>query len=197
MTSPRLNADFLSPMQLEEFGVANAADRNIQIHSTAVIVDFSAIEFGRNIRIDPFVVINCKRLQIKDYVHVASGCSLSGQGTIFLESFSGLSHHCLVFTSSDDYTGGSLTNPTVPSTYKCVKTADVSIGSHCIVGAATTILPGARLHEGAAVGARSLVTNELDAWTIHAGVPTRALRPRSKRCLELEHELRNAEKAIS
>ncbi len=193
MTPSRLNADFLTPEQLAELGVPNAAEKNVQVHSTAVVVDFRAITFGRNIRIDPFTVINCSSLLIGDYVHIASGCSFSGKARITLGNFSGLSHHCLIFSSTDDYSGGSLTNPTVPDRYKKVETAEVSVGAHCIIGAATTILPGSTLHEGASVGAQSLVKGQLDAWTLHAGAPARAIRARSKACLVQEADLRRAE----
>ena len=83
----------------------------------------------------------------------------------------------------------------VPEKYKNVVTDDVVIGAHAIVGAGTTILPGATLGDGASIGAGSLVKGHLAPWTIHAGSPTRIIRPRLKRCLELEAELRREEAA--
>jgi len=185
----RLNAAFLSPEELAEFGVENAAERNILIHKTAVIVNFEALTLGRNVRIDPFVVISCKDVVLGDYVHIASGCGLFGSARITYGNFSTSSGHCLIYSSSDDYSGDAMTNPTVPAEYLNVESAPVIIGDHCVLGARTTVLPGAHVGEGASIGACSLVKANLTPWTIYAGCPVKPIRERSKACLHMSKGL--------
>ena len=64
----------------------------------------------------------------------------------------------------------------------------VCIGKHCVVGTGSTILPGANLAEGVAVGAMSLLTKPTKAWKIYAGMPARAIKERRKDLLGLEKE---------
>lgn len=191
MKKNSLNADFLSAKELEKFGVHDAKKRRILVHSKAVIVDFNAINFGENIRIDPFVVISCASLTIGSNVHIAVGCGIIGSESITLNDYSTLSGHVLVYSSSDDYSGYTMTNPTIPNRFKNVENAKVEIGRHCIVGARSVILPGSWIGEGAAVGSGSLVKGTLPNWTISAGVPARVLKLREKGCLQKEVVFKN------
>jgi galactoside O-acetyltransferase len=193
MSERSLNAGFLSAERLADFGLLDADKRRILIHSTAVIVNFDAIRFGNNIRVDPFVVLSCNDLVLGNNIHIASGCGLFGVSRIALGDFANLSSKVLVYSSSDDYSGATMTNPTIPSELKCVEHAPVNIGRHCILGARSTILPGSDLGEGAAVGSCSLVKGILPAWTISVGVPAKPIKQRARGCLDKEadfHEMK-------
>lgn len=122
-------------------------------------------------------------------MHVACYCALLAGSGIVMQDYSALSARVLVYSQPDDYSGCSLTNPTVPERYKpkCKK-GRVVIERHVLVGAGSTILPGAVLAEGVAIGAHSLVTKSCAAWRIYAGVPARKLRRRSQALLALERE---------
>ena len=39
-----------------------------------------------------------------------------------------------MYTGSDDYTDGFLTNPTVPRQYKNIREGDVTLGAHALIG---------------------------------------------------------------
>ncbi|APG45519.1 acyltransferase [Phaeobacter porticola] len=190
MARRSLNSGFLTPEALATLGVENSAERNILIHSTCVVLDFDCIRFGSNIRIDPYCTLTCKDLKLGNFIHIAGGSTLSGAGRITIDDFAGISNHCLIFSSSDDYSGAALTNPTVPSKFTNVRTEDIHIHKHVILGARSVVLPGAQLREGASVGANTLVKRELAPWTVYAGVPAVAIRPRKQDCLRLEAELR-------
>lgn len=185
-----LNSDFLSVEELAQKGVPDAGARNILVHRSCVILDFARIRFGRNIRIDPFCVITCAELYLGDYIHIGAGSSLSGGCKVQLGDFTTLSHQCLVFTSSDDYSGEALANPTVPERFTNVSSADINFGPHALLGARCTVLPGAEIAEGVSVGVGSLIKGPLDPWTIYAGVPAKPLRERSRACLAHEAQLR-------
>jgi acetyltransferase-like isoleucine patch superfamily enzyme len=45
-----------------------------------------------------------------------------------------------------------------------------------MIGAGSTILPNLEIGEGAFVAAGAVVTKDVPAWTVHAGVPARAVR---------------------
>ena len=186
MTAHSLNAGFLSAGDLDALGVRDAKKRNIRIHSTAVIVNFDNIHFGENIRIDPYVVISCSNLIVGNHVHIATGCGFFGSASITMGDFSGISAHGLIYSTSDDYSGRSLTNPTVPTEFLETIHDDVVIGRHCIIGARATILPGCILGEGAAVGSAALVLGALPPWTISVGIPAKPIKPRARDCLERE-----------
>ncbi|MEQ8901157.1 MAG: acyltransferase [Roseovarius sp.] len=186
-----LNADFLSDRELEGFGIQDASERRIYIHKTAVIPNFESIEVDSDVRIDPYCVLSCRRISFGRFVHIAANCTIMGGAACFFSDFSGLSQGCKVFTSSDDYSGASLTNPTVPSQLKNVTSADVSLEKHVIIGAGSVILPGVRLEEGVAVGALSLVRKSLSAWTIHAGNPIQYIGERSTDCRDYESKAYN------
>lgn len=46
-----------------------------------------------------------------------------------------------------------------------------------MIGAGSTILPNLEIGEGAFVAAGAVVTKDVPPWTVHAGVPARAVRP--------------------
>ncbi|UHS58217.1 MULTISPECIES: acyltransferase [Agrobacterium] len=187
-----LNAGFLTPEELEDLGIENAKERNILIHSTAVIVNFDNIRFGSHIRIDPYVVLSCSDLMIGNFIHIATASGIFGVAPIVLGDFSNLSSKVLIYSSSDDYSGASMTNPTVPELFKKVENATVEIGRHCIIGAQSTVLPGSILSEGAAVGSGALVKGRLPPWSISVGCPAKPIKERQRGCLTKEAELFNS-----
>lgn len=106
-----------------------------------------------------------------------------------MQDFSGLSSRCVIYAESDDYSGKTLTNPTVPEEYQELIEGKVILRKHVIIGSGTTILPGVEIGEGSAVGSMSLVNKTLDAWGIYAGIPCQYKKERSKKLLEAEMKL--------
>ena len=60
----------------------------------------------------------------------------------------------------------------------------ITIREDAWVCAEAFIGPGVTIHEGAVVGARSVVTRDMPAWTVCAGNPCRPLKPRLLRDAE-------------
>lgn len=132
--------------------------QNVRIYPLAKIVNPEVISIGDNVIIDDFVfIMGEKETKIGNYVHIASFCSITGGGKFVMENFSGLSSGCRIFTGGDDFSGSSLTNPTVPFEYRNVIKSFVVIKKHAILGANVVVLPGITIGEGAAIGANNLI----------------------------------------
>jgi putative colanic acid biosynthesis acetyltransferase WcaF len=56
--------------------------------------------------------------------------------------------------------------------------APIDIGSHAWVAAGAFLAPGITVHRGAVVGARSVVTASVPAWSVVAGNPARFVKSR-------------------
>ena len=105
--------------------------------------------------------------------------------------FSGCSAGCRIATGTEDFLGGSLTNPAVPPAYRQAERSFVRMERHAILGTDVAVMPGVTIGEGVSVGAKSLILENCEPWTIYAGTPARPLRDRPrKRILELEERLR-------
>lgn len=178
---------YFSRVELEEMGFRSLGE-NVSISRKASIYNAANVAIGSNVRIDDFTVISAGEggIFIGNNVHIAVSSTLIGAGKISLSDFSGLSSRVSIYSSSDDYTGRSLTNSTVPDCYKRVTHKPVILGKHVIVGSGSVILPGVTLGEGVAVGALSLVTKNCEAFGIYAGNPAKRIKGRKKELLELE-----------
>lgn len=159
---------------------------NVKISDKASIYNPELMEIGDDSRIDDFCVISGKVI-IGQNVHIAVFCNVGGgEVGVTLEDFCGLAYGCHVFAQSDDYSGRTLTNPTVPDKFKNETKLPVYIKRHSIVGVSSVILPGVTLEEGTSVGAMSLVTKSTEEWSVYFGVPAKRLKTRKRELLELE-----------
>lgn len=181
---------FLTSEQLAacDFG---RVGRNVQISDKASFYNPRGITIGDFSRIDDFCVLSAGEggISIGGHVHIAAFCSLIGAARIELADFSGLSTRVSIFSSNDDYSGRSMTNPTVPSWYRVVTNDPVKICKHVIVGSGSVILPGVTLKEGAAVGALTLVKDDCDEFRTYSGVPARRVGKRLRNLLVVEESL--------
>jgi len=154
---------------------------NVIIGKTVRIRYPELVRIGDNCIIDDFTYISTS-LELEGYVHISSGCKIIGgqKSKLTMGKFSTLSPNVVVAAGSDDYIGGIAT-PLVPEEYKGnVEYGDVHIGNHCVIGTGSVILPKIIINDGAAVGALSLVSKNLDAWFLYAGIPAKKIKERDK-----------------
>lgn len=179
----------LSREAIVRMGFASVGD-NVQISDHASFYGTARIALGSNVRIDDFCVLSAGLggISIGQHVHIAVYSFLIGAGKITLSDFCNISSRVAIYSSSDDYSGATMTNPTVPSEYTGVTHADVFLGKHVIVGSGSVILPGVTLEEGVAVGALSLINRNCEAFGIYAGNPARRVKERKRDLLELEQQ---------
>ncbi|MGX1308035.1 acetyltransferase-like isoleucine patch superfamily enzyme [Amorphus suaedae] len=179
---------FYSREDLEMLGLARVGT-NVLISRKASLYNPGKISIGNNVRIDDFCVLSAGEggIEIGSYVHVAVYTSLIGAGKIDIGDFCNLSSRVSIYSSNDDYSGRSMTNPMVSDRFKNVQNAAVVLEKHVIVGSGSVVLPGVTLHEGVAIGALSLVKRSCDPFGIYAG--EKRIGERRRDLLDLEKDL--------
>jgi galactoside O-acetyltransferase len=180
---------FLTESALRRIGFAELG-KNVLISEKASIYNPSRIRIGDNSRIDDFCILSAGEggIAIGSHVHIACYVSCIGAESIVIEDFVGLSGRVSVYSSTDDFSGAGLTNPTVPERYRNVRNGKVFIRKHAIVGAGAVIMPGLEIGEGAAIGALSFVAGDCKPFMMYMGTPARAIRERSRALLNLERD---------
>jgi dTDP-4-amino-4,6-dideoxygalactose transaminase len=173
--------------QLSDMGFKSIG-KNVKISDKASIYNHNQIEIGDHSRIDDFCVVSGK-ITIGRNVHITPMCLVAGgEKGIVIKDFVALAYGTQVFTQSDDYSGETMTNSTVPTRYKNESKKEIVIGKHSIIGAGSIIMPGVILAEGTSVGAMSLVRKSTEPWSIYVGNPAKKIKDRKKDLLKLEKE---------
>ena len=105
---------------------------------------------GDNVRIDAG---HADLIILEDHVHVAGGCRL-------------LCHQRNLkdYRIGDDY---------AKLGYVC---KPIHLKKGCLIGMESFVMPGVTIGEGAIVGAGSLVTKDIPAWTIATGRPAKVVK---------------------
>lgn len=184
------NSGFYTEKDLSNAGFKSVGS-NVLIDKNCTIIGLSNISIGSNVRIDGYTTITSSGegfLNIGSNIHIAGYCLLASSGGINLEDFSAISHGTKIYSASDDYSGSYLTNAVIPDKYKNIKRGTVSLKRHSLVGSSSVILPGVTIGEGTTVGAMSLVSKDLDDWSVYAGIPAKKIKDRPKDLLALEAE---------
>ena len=181
------NQGYYRTEQLREMGFKRVGE-NVQIAKNCTIIGLENISLGNNIRIDGNVTLACTSgyLIIGNYIHIGGGSHLSCAGGIELCDFSGLSQGVRIYSCSDDLSGKSLTNPTIPKKYLNLNIKPVLIGRHVIIGSGSVVLPGVTIGNGSSVGALTLVNKTLDEWGIYFGSPAKKIKTKKKDLIEKE-----------
>lgn len=187
-------SDFYTKEQLEKFG---SCGKNVRIDSSVRILNPQNVHIGNDVRIDAFCFFSAQNpIRIGNNVHISLYTQLGAAGApISIEDFAGLSSRVNVFTTTDDYSEGWMTNPTVPDRFKKVKGGPVLIQKHVIIGCGSVIMPNLVLETGCSVGALSFVNKTVPEFTVVAGNPMRLIGKRNKeRLLALEKEFHETTK---
>ena len=173
--------------QLQKLGFKYIG-KNVKISDKASFYNCDQIEIGDSSRIDDLCVISGK-IKIGRNVHITPMCLVAGgEQWVIFEDFTTIAYGVQIFTQSDDYSGKTMTNSTIPKEYKNEYKSKVILRKYSIVGAGSIIMPGVVLSEGTSVGAMSLVLKSTEPWGIYVGNPVKRLKDRTKDLLELEKQ---------
>jgi acetyltransferase-like isoleucine patch superfamily enzyme len=120
------------------------------------ILRWIGCKIGKNVFIGSNVWIDsghADMLILEDHVHIAGECTLL----------------CHQRNLSDYHIGDD---------YACLgyKIAGINLKKGCLIGQRTMVMPGVTVGQGAIVGAYSLVTKDIPAWTIATGRPAKVVK---------------------
>lgn len=156
--------------------------KNVFISNDVVFHNPKNIIIGNDVRIDAQCLLIAgvdKKINIGNNIHIGAGCYYYGNsGNITVEDCCTTSANVVIYTASDDYTDGYMTNPTIQNFYKKVLVGDIILRKHTIVGSKSTILPNVTLEFATSVGAHSLVKKSTNKFDIIAGVPAKFIKKR-------------------
>ena len=185
---------YYTSQELRAFTFARVGD-NVAIARNCTIVGLENITIGQNVRIDSSTTIIAASgfLRLGSHIQIGIGCVLGCRGGIVMNDYSSLSHGARLLSAVDDFSGNHMTNSTLSEAVLGVYAAPIRIGRYVPIGSGSTVLPGVDIADGAAVGARSLVSESLEGWQIYSGNPARLAGPRSRKLLAIEKTLRPAD----
>lgn len=122
----------------------------------AALWRFIGCKVGKKVLIGHTVALdygNANLITIEDYVIITNGCTL-------------LCHR----RDMADYRKNDIAYE-LPYIYK-----PIHLCKGCQIGMGSIIMPGVTIGEGAIIGARSVVTKDIPAWTIAAGSPCKVIK---------------------
>ena len=129
------------------------------------VYNYYGQKFSPRILIGDNVVIN-------DFVHIGAANYISiGKGCLIASKVLITDH------SHGVYEGGDQSSPHVsPENRNLFSRGEVIIGENVWIGEYVSILPGAKIGDGAIIGANSTVIGELPAFTICVGSPAKPVK---------------------
>lgn len=129
-------------------------------------------KIGCGVHVYPGVIIWAPwNLEIADGAGVGNGAILYSQGKITIGKKAVISQGAHLCAGTHDYEISGMPLITKP----------ILIGSYAWITAESFIHPGVIIGDGAVIGARSVVTKDMPAWTVCTGHPCKPLKPRNWR----------------
>jgi len=158
------------------FPQARIIRRPVYIRGTGKISIGSGFTSGPGLRIDCFgagaqVVIGAQ-VEVNDYVHIGSRESVAIGDRVLIASGVFISDH------NHGYYGDAPehSSPLIAPAERPYQRIPVAIEDDVWLGEHVCVLPGVHIGKGAIIGAGSVVTSSVPAYTICAGVPARVIR---------------------
>lgn len=141
--------------------------RSAKLADKVFVADQAAVQF--NTSIDGYTIIG-RGVLIESNCKIGYKCKI--ESNTYITAHSVIEDNCFiapcVATSNDNYAGRSAER------FKHFKGVTVKKGGR--IGVHATICPGKTIHEDAFVGAGSLVTKDVEASKIYAGVPAKEFK---------------------
>jgi len=143
---------YYNETELKEFGFKSIG-KNVRIASNCKIVGLHNISIGDNVIIDAFcsIIVPEGYLKIGSYVHISAFCHILASEGVEIKDFAGLSQGVKLYSKTDDHSGRSLSNPTIPDKYKNLKKGKVVLNEHVVVGVGSVVLPNVNIGVGSSI----------------------------------------------
>ena len=125
---------------------------------------------GKNARISPSVTVWAPwNLSVGDESAISRHVDCYCVDQLVIGNHATVSQYAILCTASHDISTPNMKLISSP----------LVLEDQCWVCARAFVSPGITIHNGAVVGAMSVVTKDIPAWTVHAGNPARMIKKRS------------------
>lgn len=159
-----------------DVGAFAAIGENVIFEAGVMIFHTENIRLGNNIYIGHQTILKAyykNVLEIGDNTWVGQQCFIHSAGGVSIGRNVGVGPGVKILSSYHEEEGIE-----VPILASRLAFAAVTIDDDCDIGVGAIVLPGVHIGKGAQVGAGAVVTNDIPAYAVVAGVPARVLRIR-------------------
>lgn len=152
---------------------------NIRLKFLEGMLDWAILEPFEPRKLRPFLIrrMGChvgKNAFFGDYVRMDT----SYADMIYIGDYAHITSGCRLLCHQRDLSGYCVGDNAASLGYR---TGEIHIGRGVMVGMETIIMPGVTIGDGAIIGAGSIVTKDIPAWTIATGRPARVVKEIPKR----------------
>lgn len=149
-----------------------------------LILRFWGARIGKGVAIHHGLQVRkARRLEIGDDVFIGEDVVLDARGGLVIGSHTSINSRVMIWSAQHDWRAQG---------FDYVERG-VVIGRHCWINAASIVIPGRSIGDGAVVGAGSVVSSDVEEWVVVGGNPIQVLRQRPR---DLEYELEAARNKI-
>jgi len=188
-----VNTSFYDRAELGKLGFGRVS-ADALISRNAKFYNPRNIWIGDHVRIDDFCILSAgdgaATIDLQGYNHIAAGVMLYGGAGISVGKHCQIAAQSIVLSRSDDFTGRWLNGPMVPDQFRLTTAARIVLWDFSILGARSTVMPGAELAEGAVLGAHSFTKRLIPEWQVWAGSPAKFLYHRLRTCASMMIDVR-------
>lgn len=155
------------------------------IDQGVVITQPENVHVGHHSWIDKnCLILGGKHVKIGNFIHVAPNVVIQGMGGVIVEDYVALASGCRIYSSTETCGNGKrMSGPMISQQERCVLTAPIRIEKDAFLGMNCVVLPsnkrGVVIGEGAVIGSGSLVSKDVQPWTVSLGIPLRCVGQRS------------------
>ena len=167
-----------------DYGSNIEVGKNAFINYNCTIIDVGKVVIGENCQIAPNVSIYtaghpvhpATRNTAYEYgIDITIGNNVWIGGNTVIMPGVHIGDNCQIAPNVSIYTAGHPVHPATRNTaYEYG--IDITIGNNVWIGGNTVIMPGVRIGDNVVIGAGSIVTKDIPAWTVAAGNPCRVIR---------------------
>ena len=144
------------------------AELNGSYHTPEQIREIMSRLTGSSFGLFPPFYTDCgKNIKIGKNVFINAGCKFQDQGGIEIGDGALIGHGVVLATLNHDF---------APENRSTLHPSAIKIGKNVWIGSNATVLPGVSIGDGAIVAAGAVVTRDIPAKTIAAGVPAKVIR---------------------
>lgn len=167
---------------LKRHGIKGRLKTGVALENPEYISIGSRFVGGRNLKLQTWPFFNGKstnlqpQLLIGDNVSIMDNCQISCMDNVEIGDGCLLGENVFI---TDNYHGRSdEKDMLIPPTQRELisKEGGVQIGKNVWLGRNVCVMPGVRIGDGAVVGANSVVTKSIPAYSVAVGVPARVIR---------------------